>query len=103
MRNSTNPMKRLTGRLWFSLAAALVVALASAGTAAAQAGSDTCVGLEATIGGTCTPLINTTGGNNLNTALGFGALNSNTTGFHNTASGAGALANNTTGVDNTAS
>jgi len=38
-----------------------------------------------------------------NTALGSGALNSNTTGVSNTASGKDALANNTTGTSNTAS
>jgi len=67
MRNSANPMKRLAGRLWVSVAAVLVVALASAGTAAAQAGTDTCAGSGATIGGTCTPLTNITSGNNFNT------------------------------------
>jgi len=38
----------------------------------------------------------------MNTALGIGALQSNTTGFNNTASGASALTNNTTGLGNTA-
>jgi len=38
-----------------------------------------------------------------NTALGSGALNSNTTGTSNTASGVNALQNNTTGSSNTAS
>ena len=44
---------------------------------------------------------NTTGG--ANTASGSGALASNTTGFFNTASGTNALASNTTGGSNTAS
>jgi hypothetical protein len=40
---------------------------------------------------------------NSNTAVGLGALASNTTGFGNTASGGGALQSNTTGSSNTAS
>jgi hypothetical protein len=44
---------------------------------------------------------NTTGSSN--TASGSGALSSNTTGYWNTASGAGALQSNTTGIQNTAS
>src|SRR5271156_2166134 len=87
----------------FLVASFLLIALVSAGTAAAQAGSDTCAGSGATIGGTCTPLTNTTSGNNSNTALGGGALNSNTTGVQNTASGYSALFSNTTGFQNTAS
>jgi len=66
-----DPIKRMVGRLCFSFAAALVLALASAGAAAAQAGSDTCAGSGATIGGTCTPLTNAVSGNNYNTALGY--------------------------------
>lgn len=42
------------------LAVVLLAVLASAGIAAAQTGLDTCVGLNATLGGTCTPLTNTT-------------------------------------------
>ncbi|MGH9195002.1 MAG: hypothetical protein ACRD1T_04595, partial [Acidimicrobiia bacterium] len=44
-----------------------------------------------------------TGGLGLNTGIGVGALQSNTTGDANTASGAAALARNTTGQSNTAS
>ncbi len=40
---------------------------------------------------------------NLNTAIGFGALGTNTTGTNNTAIGAGALQANSTGLSNTAS
>jgi hypothetical protein len=43
---------------------------------------------------------NTTGSNN--TAVGAQALQTNTTGTNNTATGAGALSSNTTGVNNTA-
>jgi hypothetical protein len=43
------------------------------------------------------------GGGQYNTASGFGALYSNTTGAHNTASGFSALYSNTNGVGNTAS
>lgn len=103
----------------YSLALALLIGLSSAGIAAAQAGSDVCVGVSADIGDTCVPLINTTSGDNDNvaigdtalfdnttgagnTATGSFALNSNTTGEGNTAAGGGALANNTTGILNTA-
>jgi hypothetical protein len=65
-------------------------------------GSDTCVGSGATIGGTCTPLTNTTSGNIGNTALGQNALGVDTTGHDNTATGFDTLFSNTTGVDNTA-
>ena len=46
-------------------------------------------------------LSNTTGANN--TASGYAALNANTTGYNNTASGYAALYSNTTGYNNTAS
>jgi hypothetical protein len=105
--------------IYYSLALGMLIGLSSAGIAAAQAGSDVCVGLSADIGGTCVPLINTTSGDNDNvaigdtalfdnttgagnTATGSFALNSNTTGEGNTATGGGALANNTTGILNTA-
>lgn len=82
----------------------LLIALANAGTAAAQGtGTDTCAGSGATIGGTCTPLTNTISSNNSNTALGSAALGSNTTGSNNTASGAEALQFNTTGNENSTS
>lgn len=80
--------------------AALV--LASAGIVPAQAGNDTCAGVNATIGGTCIPLTNTTSGNNYSSAFGSSALQNNTTGVDNTATGANALLSNTTGSDNTA-
>src|SRR5208282_1783585 len=84
-----------------SLAAAVLIALASA-TIAAAAGSETCAGLNATIGGTCTPLLNSSIGGTANSAFGFDALVSNTTGDSNTATGYSALAGNTTGNSNTA-
>src|SRR5271154_1951287 len=88
----------------FLVASFLLIAIASAGRAAAQGpGNDTCAGLGATIGGTCTPLTNATSGNKSNTALGSLALGSNTVGSQNTASGFEALFSNTTGDDNTAS
>ena len=88
-----------------NLAGALLIVIASAAVAAAQ--TDTCAGLNATIGGTCTPLTNTTSGNNGNTAYGSGALQNNSSGLvdtavGNTATGAGALEDNTTGGENTA-
>ncbi len=86
-----------------NLAVAALLVLASATIAAAAAGNDTCVGLGADIGGTCTPLTDTTSGNNANTAVGGNTLGSNTTGTENTAIGAGALFFNTMGQDNTAS
>jgi hypothetical protein len=79
----------------------VLIVLASA-TIAAAAGTDTCVGAGAIIGSTCTPLTNTTSGNNENTAFGFQALDSNTTGSANTATGVSALTWNTTGNANTA-
>src|SRR5208282_286661 len=58
--------------------------------------------VNATIGGTCTPLTNTSSGDNANTAAGYGALFSDTTGGGNTATGSEALYYNTTGNENTA-
>ena len=84
------------------LAGALLIVIASAAIAAAQTGTDTCAGLNATIGGTCTPLTNTISGSNDNTTYGAGALQSNTSGIDNTATGQDALFSNTTGSDNTA-
>jgi hypothetical protein len=93
-------MKAVTS---FSLnLAALLIALASATIAAAGAGNDTCVGFNATNGGTCTPLTNITSANNNNTALGADALEANTMGGDNTAIGATALQDNTAGFGNTA-
>jgi len=85
-----------------NLTAALLIALASATVALAQAGTDTCAGLDATIGGTCTPLTNTASGNSNNTAFGYATLSDNTTGARNTATGYGVLNGNTTGTQNTA-
>ena len=85
-----------------NLALAALLVLASATITAAAAGNDTCFGTGADIGSTCTPLTNTTSGNNANTALGDNTLGSNTTGSDNTAVGAGALFFNTSGTDNTA-
>jgi trimeric autotransporter adhesin len=85
-----------------NLALAALLVLASATITAAAAGNDTCFGTGADIGSTCTPLTNTTSGNNANTALGDNTLGSNTTGSDNTAVGAGALFFNTDGSDNTA-
>ena len=87
--------------IYFSLALAFLIGLSSAGIAAAQAGSDVCVGLSAGIGGTCMPLINATSGNNGNVAIGVEALFNNTTGVENMGAGSDALAENTTGADNT--
>ncbi len=85
-----------------NLGAAALIVIASATVALAQAGSDTCVGVNATIGGTCAPLINNTSGTRVNTAVGFEALEFNTTGASNVAIGDAALTANTTGSDNTA-
>jgi hypothetical protein len=89
-----------TGSVGFSFTAILLVVLASATIAAA--GSDTCAGSGAIIGGTCAPLTNAISGDNSNTALGAEALLNNTTGLVNTATGADALKSNTTGFQNTA-
>ena len=62
-----------------SLAAALLIVIASAAIAAAQQ-TDTCVGLNATIGGPCAPLTNSASLSNDNTALGANALMSVNTG-----------------------
>src|SRR5215469_14271207 len=96
-------MKRSMLEFCISLATVLAITLSSATIAAAAPGFDTCVGSSATIGGTCTPLTNTTSENLGNTTSGASALISNTTGRSNTASGAFALMSNTTGHHNTAS
>jgi trimeric autotransporter adhesin len=88
--------------IYHSLALAFLIGLSSAGIAAAQAGSDVCVGVSANIGGTCMPLINTTSGDSGNVAIGGSALFNNTTGADNVGAGSGALFNNTTGGANTA-
>src|ERR1019366_5963285 len=94
-------MKAVTS-FTLNLAAAVLILLTSAGIAAAAAGTDTCAGAGAIIGGTCTPLTNTSSGNNGNSAFGEEALFGNTTGNSNTAAGAFALDSNTTGGENTA-
>jgi len=94
-------MKAVTS-FTLNLAAALLFVLSNAGIAAAATKGDTCVGVNATIGGTCTPLTNTSSGDNANTAAGYGALFSDTTGGGNTATGSEALYYNTTGNENTA-
>src|SRR5208283_5021269 len=66
------------------------------------AGIDVCVGLDASIGGTCTPLTNTTSDTTDSIAIGDDALNANTTGGENTAVGTFALIENTSGSENTA-
>jgi hypothetical protein len=92
-----------TSMSFFScLAITILIVAASATIAAAAAGTDTCAGENATIGATCTPLMNATSASNGNTAFGSDALQSNTTGFNNTASGEGALSNDTMGENNTA-
>jgi hypothetical protein len=95
MKNATSYSLNLT------VAALLVLASATI-AGAVGAGNDTCVGSGAGIGSTCTPLTNTTSGNNANTAVGGNTLSSNTTGTDNTAIGAGAMFFNTMGQDNTA-
>ena len=61
-------MKRMTS-FNLSLAAAALITFGSVSIVAAAAGTDTCAGINATIGGTCTPLTNTISGNNDNTAF----------------------------------
>jgi hypothetical protein len=94
-------MKTVTS-FTLSLAAAVLIVLASATVGRAAAGTDTCAGFGATIGGTCAPVLNGTSGNRGNTATGAFALDLNTTGNDNTATGAEALFENTTGNDDTA-
>jgi hypothetical protein len=101
-------MKNAT-RYFINLAAAVLLVIASATIAAAfEAGSDTCAGLNATIGNTCVPLTNQLNGSSNNSAFGANALFSNiegtspTSGFDNTAIGAYALTLNTFGFFNTA-
>ncbi|MGD0291249.1 MAG: tail fiber domain-containing protein [Candidatus Binataceae bacterium] len=83
-----------------NLAAAMLIVIAT--IAAAAAGTDTCVGAGATIGGTCTPLENTASVFNRNTAVGADALANDSSGGANNATGASALQANTTGAINTA-
>jgi hypothetical protein len=94
-------MKTVTS-FTLNLAAAVLIVILSATIAAAAAGFDTCAGVNATIGASCTPLTNATSGNTESIAIGDRALFSNTTGIENTAIGAGALNKNTTGSDNSA-
>ncbi len=82
------------------LAAAVLLVIASVNMAGAV-GTDTCMGSNATIGGTCTPLLNTVSGDSEDTALGLNALIDNSGGSQNTATGAVALQGNTTGSNNT--
>jgi hypothetical protein len=92
-------MKTVTS-FTLNLAAAMLIVIATIG--AATAGTDTCVGAGATIGGTCTPLENTTSVFNGNTAVGADALANDSSGGANNATGASALQANTTGAINTA-
>jgi hypothetical protein len=100
-KQAEETMKRSMVGFCFCLATVLAITISS--TTISAPGDDTCVGSGATIGGTCTPLTNTTSDNKDNTALGAAALASNTTGNNNTAIGASALNSNTSGVDNNAS
>src|SRR5258708_2861980 len=93
---------RAVASFTLNLAGALLIVIGSAAIASAQTGSDTCVGLNATIGGTCAPLTNTASANGSNTAFGAQALESNTSGNENAATGVSALRLNTTGGDDTA-
>ena len=95
-------MKNATSYSLNLAVAALLVLASTTIVTAVGAGSDTCVGAGAVIGGTCTPLTNTTSGNNDDTAVRENTLTSNTTGTDNTAIGAGAMFFNTMGQDNTA-
>jgi hypothetical protein len=87
-------------RFHLFLLAVLLVVLATAGIAAAQAGTDTCVGVFAGNAGSCTPLENTISGGNGNTALGDQSL-TDTAGSFNTGTGLAALYLNS-GSNNTA-
>src|SRR5208282_4656942 len=89
-----------TSRLYCCIAAALVFVLSSAGIAAAQPGTDTCVGVFAGNAGSCTPLENSVSGSNQNTAVGDQSL-TGTTGTYNSGSGFAALYENS-GSYNTA-
>ena len=80
----------------------LAVLFAVARATVAEAGTDTCAGSNATIGETCTPLLNSASGDHEDIAVGLDALIDNTTGSQNTAVGGSALLDNTTGSDNTA-
>jgi len=98
------------GSLNFLAAAFLFLTFLSAGTAAAQTNTVYGIGALANPSSNATgnsafgyfALFSTTSGFN-NTAIGGSALGSNTTGSHNTASGYAALSSNTTGYYNTAS
>ena len=76
-----------------SLATVLAITLSSAGTAAAQNNTEFGTGA----------LASPSSPNLADSAFGFFALNSPTSGLDNTAIGASALQSNTTGSDNTAS
>ena len=95
-------MKRVVNFILDLAVAAVLIVIASATISADAGGLDTCVGMGATIGGTCTPLTNFTSGSFDNTAFGFQALESNTTGVENTAAGVDDLNANTTGNNSTA-
>ena len=83
-------MKTVTS-FFFSLAGALLIVIASAAIAAAFP-PNTCVGSNATMGGSCTPLTNPPNGpDNGNTAVGANALQDTGFGSSNTGVGAGAL------------
>jgi hypothetical protein len=88
-------LKLPRGTILFALAALVVIALASAGPAAAQRGLRTNTGLGE---GALSSI--TTGTDD--TALGFDALKNNTSGLGNTATGANSLLQNTIGINNTA-
>jgi hypothetical protein len=85
-------MKRSIIEFCISLAIVLAITLSSAGTAAAQ---NTNFGTGA--------LASPSSPNLFDSAFGFDALNSPTSGLDNTAIGASALQSNTDGTDNTAS
>ena len=86
-------MKRLKAEFGVFVAIVLAVTLSSVGPAAAQ--NNTAFGTGA--------LASPSGPNLGDSAFGFQALNSPTSGMNNTAVGASALKSNTSGVDNNAS
>src|SRR5271154_5223017 len=103
MSGKVHQMKKRGMSVGALLVVFLVIAFCSATNAEPGPGTDTCVGVGATLDGTCTPLTNVLSGNNDNTASGSDALAANTPGSDNPASGFDALSANTTGLDNTAS